>query len=52
MAEGPKMEISALKSTRGSQNYILPDNLSIPEIRSVGLYCVPVPSVYIAAALS
>lgn len=52
MADGPRVEISALKSTRGSQNYIIPDNLPIPDIRSVGLYCVPVPSVYIAAALS
>lgn len=52
MAEGPHVEISALKSTRGSQNYIIPDDLPITEIRSVGLYCVPVPSIYIAAALS
>ena len=52
MAEGPRVEISALKSTRGSQNYIIPDTLPIPEIRSIGLYCVPVPSVYVAAALS
>jgi hypothetical protein len=52
MADGPHVEISALKSTRGSQNYIIPDNLPLPEIRSVGLYCVPVPSIYIAASLS
>jgi hypothetical protein len=52
MAEGPHVELAALKSTRGSQNYIIPDNLPIPEIRSIGLYCVPVPSIYIAAALS
>ena len=52
MADAPHVEIAALKSTRGSQNYILPNNLPLPEIRSVGLYCVPVPSVYIAAALS
>ena len=52
MADAPHTEISALKSTRGSQNYIIPDNLPFSEIRSVGLYCVPVPSIYVAAALS
>ncbi len=52
MAEGPHVQIAALKSTRGSQNYIVPDDLPIREIRSVGLYCVPVPSIYIAASLS
>ena len=45
MSEGPHAEISALKSTKGSQNYVLPDNMPISEIRSVGLYCVPVPSI-------
>lgn len=52
MADAPHAEIAALKSTRGSQNYIIPDNLPFSEIRSVGLYCVPIPSIYIAAALS
>ena len=52
MADAPHAEIAALKSTRGSQNYVIPDNLPFSEIRSVGLYCVPVPSIYIAAALS
>lgn len=52
MADAPHVEIAALKSTRGSQNYILPNDLPIPEIRSVGFYCVPVPSIYAAAALS
>ena len=52
MADAPHTEIAALKSTRGSQNYIIPDNLPFSEIRSIGLYCVPVPSIYIAAALS
>ncbi len=51
MADAPHMEIAALKSTRGSQNYVLPDNLPF-EVRSVGLYCVPVPAIYSAAALS
>lgn len=52
MADAPHVELQALKSTRGSQNYFIPDNLPITSIRSVGLYCVPVPSIYIAAALS
>ena len=50
MADAEHVEISALKSTKGSQNYILPDLPFTP--RSVGLYCVPVPAIYIAAALS
>jgi hypothetical protein len=52
MSDATHVELSALKSTRGSQNYILPDNLPIPEVRSVGLFCVPVPAIYIAAGLS
>ncbi|MGH9278609.1 MAG: DM13 domain-containing protein [Acidimicrobiales bacterium] len=52
MSDAPHVELQALKSTRGSQNYIIPDNLGISTIRSVGMYCVPVPSIYIAAALS
>jgi hypothetical protein len=52
MSDAPHVELQALKSTRGSQNYKVPDNVSVNPIRSVGLYCVPVPSVYIAATLS
>lgn len=47
----PHLEIAALKSTRGSQNYLLPPGLNRSNVRSIALYCVPVPSVYIAAAL-
>ena len=50
--DSPHVEIAALKSTRGSQNYIVPDDLPIGRIGSVALYCVPVPSIYIAASLS
>jgi hypothetical protein len=50
--DSPHVEIAALKSTRGSQNYIVPDDLPISRIGSVALYCVPVPSIYIAASLS
>lgn len=52
MADSDHFELAALKSTRGSQNYVLPDNLPVSPVRSVGLYCVPVPSIYIAAALA
>ena len=48
----PHAEIAALKSTKGAQNYIVPENLPIQRIGSVALYCVPVPSIYIAAGLS
>lgn len=51
IVQGPHVEISRLKATRGPQNYILPPDLPPSRIRSVALYCVPVPSIYIAAAL-
>lgn len=51
IVEGPHTEISALKSTRGAQNYVVPLNVPTSKIKSIALYCVPVPSVYIAAAL-
>src|SRR5205807_2321907 len=41
MSNAPHYELSALKSTRGSQNYIFPDSLPIPSVGSVGMYCVP-----------
>ena len=50
--DSPHVEIAALKSTKGSQNYIVPDDLPISRIGSVALYCVPVPSIYIAASVS
>lgn len=46
------VEIAALRATKGSQNYILPDDLPLDRIGSVALYCVPVPSIYTAASLS
>lgn len=51
MADAPHYELSALKSTKGSQNYILPNDIPF-DIRSIGLFCVPVPAIYIAASLS
>ena len=50
--DSPHVEIAALKSTKGSQNYIVPAELPISRIGSVALYCVPVPSIYIAASVS
>ncbi|MDQ4132753.1 MAG: DM13 domain-containing protein [Actinomycetota bacterium] len=52
VVDSAHVEVAALKSTKGSQNYILPDDVSLPRIGSVALYCVPVPSIYIAAGLS
>lgn len=52
MSDAPHYELSALKATKGSQNYILPGDVSVNPIRSVGLFCVPVPAIYIAASLS
>ncbi len=52
VVDSPHVEIAALRSTKGSQNYILPNDLPISKIGSVALYCVPVPSIYIAASLS
>ena len=48
----PYREIAPLKSTRGSQNYPIPGDLPLERIRSVVLWCVPVPTVYIAAGLA
>ena len=52
VVDSPHVEIAALKSTKGSQNYIVPNDLPIGRIGSVALYCVPVPSIYIAASLT
>jgi len=48
----PYREIAPLKSTRGPQNYAIPRDLPREKIRSVVLWCVPVPTVYIAAGLA
>lgn len=47
--EGSYREIAALKSTRGSQNYVIPRDIPQEEIRSIVLWCQPVPTAYIAA---
>ncbi len=48
----PYREIAPLKSTRGPQNYPIPADLPLEKIRSVVLWCVPVPTAYTAAALA
>ena len=48
-AEGSYREIAALKSTRGAQNYVIPRDIPQEEIRSIVLWCQPVPTAYIAA---
>jgi len=48
----PYREIAPLKSTRGPQNYPIPADLPLEKIRSVVLWCVPVPTAYTAAALT
>jgi hypothetical protein len=49
--DAPHVELAPLKATRGPQNYIIPPDVPTERIRSIVLWCVPVPSVYIAAAL-
>lgn len=48
----PHVEISRLKATRGPQNYIIPPEIPAEKIRSVVLWCVPVPSAYAVASLA
>lgn len=48
-APGSYREIAALKSTRGPQSYAIPPDIPQEEIRSIVLWCQPVPTAYIAA---
>ena len=43
--------IRALKSTVGTQNYLLPRNLDVGSIRSVVIWCEPVQIAYAGASL-
>jgi hypothetical protein len=47
----PHSTLAELKSTSGSQNYLLPRGTSAKEIRSVVIWCEPVRIAYAAAAL-
>ena len=46
------LEIGALKSTLGDQNYVLPRSISPAEVRSVIIWCKPIQVAYTAATLS
>lgn len=50
--DSPHREIAKLKATRGPQNYVVPADIPDDRIRSVVLWCVPVPSAYVAASLA
>ena len=45
------VQIAALKATAGPQNYVLPEGLALPDIRSVIVWCEPVRTAYGAASL-
>ncbi len=48
----PHSTVAELKSTAGSQNYLLPRGTSASDIRSVIIWCEPVRIAYGAAALT
>ena len=48
----PHIPLAALKSTRGSQNYLLPENLARAEVGSVVIWRTPIKMAYTAAALT
>lgn len=47
----PYVEIAELKSTLGSQNYLVPDSVDLARVRSVVVWCAPVRIAYAAAPL-
>jgi hypothetical protein len=47
----PHVEIAELKSTLGSQNYVLPSDLTPDQMRSVVIWCKPLRIAYAAAEL-
>ncbi len=47
----PHREFALLKSTLGDQNYLLPRNVDIENVRSIVIWCEPVSIVYTAASL-
>ena len=47
----PHVQIASLKSTLGSQNYVLPDSVDESSIRSIVIWCEPVRIAYAAATL-
>lgn len=51
VASTPHIQLAALKSTRGSQNYLLPKNVDREAVGSVVIWWTPVKMAYTAAAL-
>ncbi len=47
----PHVELARLKSTLGSQSYVLPSSIESRRFRSVVIWCEPIRIVYTAAAL-
>ena len=47
-----RVEIGNLKSTMGSQNYVVPPNLAVDKVRSIVIWCAPVSIAYTAAPLT
>ena len=47
----PHIELAALKSTLGDQNYLLPAGITAERIRSIVIWCEPVQIAYAAAPL-
>jgi hypothetical protein len=48
----PYVQLASLKSTVGTQNYVLPDDLPTSKLGSVVIWCAPVRIAYIAAPLT
>jgi hypothetical protein len=45
------IDLGSLKGNKGNQNYILPENFTLDEIKSVVIYCYPFNVVFSTAAL-
>lgn len=51
-ADTPHVQLGNLKSTLGSQNYLVPSNLPTEKVRSIVIWCAPVAIAYAAAPLA
>lgn len=47
----PYVQIAVLRSTSGSQNYVVPPEIATDKIRSIVIWCEPIRIAYAAAAL-
>ena len=48
---GPHRKVADLKSTIGAQNYVLPPDVAVADVRSIVIWCEPVRIAYTAATL-